>query len=303
LEQRCQEGACVDPCAQVVCDAPEQPYCEGNTRVVPVSNTCQWETGQCLVQEERQDCPDRCHRGHCMPGNTVVILAGEIKHAWGDSGPARATNTISRPFLMHQAEVTRQEYRLLINQDPSVTRTSDLIPVNNVTWLEAVLFSIELNNIQRLDVCYTRSGQALYEPISDCPGWRLPTLLEFQHAQRAGATTIFSCGEEAQCLEGTAHCGPDTGYAQVRQLLPNAWGLYDITGNVAEWTHDWYGEVPTQDTVDWDGPRGGQRRYLAGGYAGDSASFCAVFARRLLSPEDTGPEAGFRLVRTLHPAP
>lgn len=296
-ERRCQLGACVDPCAEVVCEPPAPAYCEGNTRVVPTSNTCQWETALCLVEEAREECPERCHRGYCVPTDTVVIPAGSTTFT------TNATNTISRPFIMQQTEVTRELYRLQFNDDPSLVTTSSRLPVNNVTWLQAIEYANLLSIEQRFEFCYTGNGSPLFNPISDCPGWRLPTLQEFFHAYRAGTDTFFYCGEDAECLTDTAHCGPGSDYSEIRQLLPNPWGLYDIAGNVGEWLHDLHGTQPPMDTVDWDGPSLGEQRYLAGGNAGGAAATCSSISRNVRDPEEAGVEAGFRLVRTLHPEP
>jgi formylglycine-generating enzyme required for sulfatase activity len=245
--------------------------------------------------EERQECPERCQRGYCVPFGVVVIPAGVTTFT------TNATNTISRPFMMQHTEVTRQVYQVLLNDDPSVLTTSPLLPVNNVAWLDAVGYANLLSAQQRLDFCYTAGGLPLFAPIADCPGWRLPTLQEFFHAYRAQTDTFFYCGDEAECLTNTAHCGPESNYSEVRQLLPNPWGLYDIAGNVGEWTHDLHGPQPPTDVVDWDGPSRGEERYLAGGNAGESASSCSSLSRHVRAPEEAGVEAGFRLVRTLHP--
>ena len=105
--------------------------------------------------------------------------------------------------------------------------------------------------------------------------YRLPTEVEWEYACRAGTTTPFHFGSQlngrqANC-DGTVPYGTDTEGPNLEKTTPvgnypaNAWGLYDMHGNVWEWCSDWYGEYPSASLTDPNGPANGSNRVFRGG--------------------------------------
>jgi formylglycine-generating enzyme required for sulfatase activity len=138
--------------------------------------------------------------------------------------------------------------------------------------------------------------------------YRLPTEAEWEYAARAGTTTPFYTGKclstkranyngiypLSGCSKGNYRQIP----IHVASFNPNAWGLYDMMGNVSEWVQDWYGTYPSGSVTNPTGPSWGLRRVLRGGSWHSSASVCRSAFRYDRTPGSFGGNVGFRLVRT-----
>jgi formylglycine-generating enzyme required for sulfatase activity len=130
---------------------------------------------------------------------------------------------------------------------------------------------------------------------------RLPTEAEWEYACRAGATSAYSFGREASRLGEFAWFDDNSsdGTKPVAWKKPNAWGLYDMHGNVREWCSDWYGDYPEAPTSDPSGPRVGVRRVLRGGSWIQEAALCRAATRFEGTPDASGSfSAGFRIAVT-----
>lgn len=172
-------------------------------------------------------------------------------------------------------------------------------PATFVSWNDAVEF------------CKRLSGK---EGVT----YRLPTEAEWEYCCRAGTATRFSCGDEPEKLRNYAWflsiqpplSRPNKGlprdgttmnerYAhRVAKKLPNAWGLYDMHGNVDEWCQDWYGDYGNASVVDPVGPKDGQFRVSRGGAWLSNAHACASGARFPAPSKPRTSTLGFRVVRT-----
>ncbi|MHC5541803.1 formylglycine-generating enzyme family protein, partial [Singulisphaera rosea] len=137
---------------------------------------------------------------------------------------------ITRPFHLGVTEVTQGQYRAVTGQNPSQFKGSDDLPVENVSWEDAVAFCKMLNEREKAQL-----GGDYY---------RLPTEAEWEYACRAGSTKRYSFGDDEAGLgefawfeansKGKTH--------PVGEKRPNAFGLNDMFGNVWEWCQDWYDE-------------------------------------------------------------
>jgi formylglycine-generating enzyme required for sulfatase activity len=128
---------------------------------------------------------------------------------------------------------------------------------------------------------------------------RLPTEAEWEWACRAGTTTAYHFGDVASA--GEANCGGGQGADRqgttaVESFLPNAWGLFDVHGNVWEWCRDWYGPYPPGDAADPRGPDEGPGRVLRGGSWAGGPGPCRSACRGRLGPGNRRDDVGFRVV-------
>ena len=129
--------------------------------------------------------------------------------------------------------------------------------------------------------------------------YRLPTEAEWEYACRAGSTTAFSFGDDASQLGEYAWFGDNAGYTThlAGQKKPNAWGVYDMHGNVWDWCQDWLGDYPSGAVVNPSGPGSGQDRVLRGGSWHSPVVYCRSANRRYYGPQARNISLGFRLVR------
>ncbi len=148
---------------------------------------------------------------------------------------------LTRPFRIAATEVTERQWLAVMPQGRSL-QPGEERPVASVSWREAQEFCRELSR---------KEGKA----------YRLPTEAEWEYACRAGApgavTDVGARAWYSENSDGTAH--------PVGLKAPNAWGLFDVLGNVAEWTMDVYAPYPREDVEDPAGPATGSTRVVRGG--------------------------------------
>ena len=236
------------------------------------------------------------HRG--CPNGFVRVPAGRFrmgKESWEKSGykdelPAHDV-TIGRDFCMQQHETRQREWSEVMGHNPSVhSGCGGDCPVDSVTWREAVAFANARSAAEQRPSCY--QGDALAGLT--CGGYRLPTEAEWEYAARAdedrGAPVTL---EAIAWFKGNANGAPHP----VGGLKPNRWGLYDMLGNVWEWTSDRYGPYASEAVVDPLGADRGSIRVRRGG-AWNSFPMIARVGNRgnSLSQSDAFHTTGLRLV-------
>ncbi len=234
---------------------------------------------------------------------------------WRSADETQHTVTVS-DFYMSPYEVRQREYAAVMGNNPSNFNGEDL-PIENVSWLDAITFCNALSEKENLTPAYTVNGETVIWDRS-ANGYRLPTEAEWEYACRAGTTTPFNTEtsispeesnyyghypyeiEENYFSQGNLTTKPGE-YRQttvaVDSFSPNAWGLYNMHGNVSEWVWDYYSEYGTADKTDPTGPETGTRRVYRGGGWNDFAKNMRSAYRATL-PEDKGSfNLGIRLVR------
>jgi sulfatase modifying factor 1 len=233
----------------------------------------------------------------------VLIPAGSFMMGSPPDEPNRNKDevqhqvTISKPFYMQTTEVTLEQWRALMGKrffGLFKRRGEGNKPVVKVSWFDCVDFIKKLN--------------ALNEGA-----YRLPTEAEWEYASRASSQKAYSWGKDIDCSKamysnntlksedcvdyvksrGLAADGP----APVKSYPPNAWGLYDMHGNVWEWVQDWYGGYSPTAVVDPQGVESGKERVRRGGSWFKDGRVCRSANRNFAHPATKHNTLGFRVVR------
>jgi len=211
----------------------------------------------------------------------VLLPAGDF--LMGDDGkepdekPAHKVHLDA--FCIDAYEVSQASYEGLMGRNPSKSQGPDK-PVERVSYYAAVKYCNMRSNKEGLKECYDPETLACDFSAN---GYRLPTEAEWEYACRAGTKTPYSFGKDPAALRDYAWFKDDSDADThpVGQKKPNAWGLYDMHGNVAEWCNDFYGQAYYQGSPQ-DNPRGpasGEERVLRGGSWRGTAESCRSSAR------------------------
>ena len=240
-----------------------------------------------------------------IPAGRFLMGAGaDDARAWDDEKPQHEV-TITRGFWMGETPVTQGQYKTIMDENPSHFHKAGWFkkaelgaPVERVSWYDAAAYVNKLSALEELSACFVGSGEQM-EGVGNkgsdyvgCRGWRLPTEAEWEYACRAG-TTSPRYGE----LSRIAWYNSDTTHT-VGQKQGNAWGLYDMLGNVWEWCYDWFGGYSAQAATDPVGAATGTFRVRRGGSWDFNASYVRAAQRNYFAPTDRNVNLGFRVVRS-----
>jgi formylglycine-generating enzyme required for sulfatase activity len=247
----------------------------------------------------------------------------------------QVTVVLTHRFEMQQTEMTQAFWRQYVARAPTYLCDAGTCPVDNVYFTEALAFANALSVAHGLPSCYALgdctstlgSGLDCLSIASTaaspyaCLGYRLPTEAEWEYAARAGTVTstyngnttppasdLLRCYDDAVLDPIADYCQNAGGVEQiVARLEPNAWGLYDMLGNVDEWTDAFftpfgYGPSPLKDPY-LTGPRiagdDGGFRVSRGSRCNEGPGAIRAAGRNLAPIHGVGGGLGFRLVRTL----
>ena len=184
----------------------------------------------------------------CPPGQ--FMMGSPIREEARYTREVQHEVVLTNGFFLAETECTQGQWEAVMGGNPSYFKGPDR-PVEKVSWEEAVEYCRKLTAKQRTEGILPEGWE-----------WRLPTEAEWEYAARAGTTgPRYGKLDAISWWEGNA--GERT--HPVSQKAANAWGLYDMLGNVAEWCSDWSGGYPTESVTDPTGPSSGTSRVNRGG--------------------------------------
>ena len=281
--------------------------------------------------------------GACKPPSFVFlepgtfVMGSPVTENHRDNDEALHEVFLTRSFQIQATEVTQHDYESIMGANPSYFPHHPERPVEQVSWFDAIAYTIKRSVAEGLPPCYSlasvvcrddlipedpddcishggiKAGSVSLNAISsvyDCEGYRLPTEAEWEYAARAGTVTSSPAGdiEQPGCfpvdlnLSSIAwYCGNSIDMThRVAQKAPNPWGLYDMAGNVAEWCWDGYAVDYRTPVSDPQGPATSHFKVVRGGavkYSGPPR--CRSADRAGHSPGFSSRYVGFRISRSI----
>ena len=259
-----------------------------------------------------------CVKGYCAVKAGCFTMGSPIGEMCRQTTEVAHEVTLTRDFFIGQTEVTQAQFSKFMGYNPSYFKGGSR-PVERVSWHEAAAYCNALSRASGYKPCYDCSGSkaavrcdvaAAYRgaaAIYTCPGMRLPTEAEWEYAYRAGSSTAYYLGPNTTCtnvdpvLSKIGYYARNSGKSTqvVGKRLPNAWGMFDMSGNVWEWTNDWWIQVLGQArATDPPGPASGMLRNVKGGSWGSAAGDARGASRDGVLPHRQFDSEGFRVART-----
>lgn len=263
-----------------------------------------------------------CAQAAEVPAGFALIRGGSFvmgspdTEAWREKDEVQHQVSVS-DFYMAKCELTQGEYEKTMTQNPSAFHGVRL-PVENISWLEAVEYCNRRSQAEGLKAVYKVEGQNVsWDRAAD--GYRLPTEAEWEYACRSGTKTPFntetSISPEESNYYGHYPYMIEANYFNQEKLStqpgryrettvavgsfkPNKWGLYDMHGNVEEWCWDYYGPYAAENR-DPAGPAKGSLRINRGGGWNDFAKHMRSAYRSSALQESRSRSLGFRLARNV----
>lgn len=201
----------------------------------------------------------------------------------------KLTYTLARPehrvtvdgYFIGRYEVTQGLWQAVMGENPSKFKGSANLPVESVSWTEAQEFAMRLSQM---------TGRR----------FRLPSEAEWEYAARGGSKSqrnpYAGCNRNQLDNHGWYCVNSDGSTHAVGQLQPNELGLYDMSGNVAEWCQDWVEAYTSEEQTNPRGPRQGENRVLRGGHYNSTSAACTVYDRGWYLPNGKYELYGLRIV-------
>ena len=251
-----------------------------------------------------------------LPGGTVTIGSPDSERQ-RQADETQHQVTLSA-FYVDPHEVTQKDYQAVMGTNPSHF-WGDNLPVEQVTWYDAINYCNKLSEAKGLTPVYQIDGTTVtWNRAAD--GYRLLTEAEWEYAARAGTTTVFSASDYITAddanFEGSYpylieenyvhHTNPNVVTSRNRgetmavdSLAPNDFGLFHMEGNVSEWCFDYYGQYAAGDNP--TGPSSGSLRVNRGGGWNDFAKQLRSAYRSATTPDTIEQNLGFRIARNAEP--
>jgi len=234
-----------------------------------------------------------------IPGGTFIMGKDG-----GNPDESPAHEVMVSPFAMDRREVIQKIYEELMMADPSHFKGADH-PVEQVRWSDAAMFCNARSLVDGFEPCY---NELSFDCNFEASGYRLPTEAEWEYACRAGSSSDYDFGGDSQKLASRACFAKNANKKTFKtgSRKPNAFGLFDMHGNVFEWCYDVYDVdyYKNSPKADPRGPAAGKERVLRGGAWNSSVEACRASYRVSDVPGITDAcfaqdTYGFRCVRRL----
>jgi len=248
----------------------------GNLLVAPFNEAKAKEVQKEVAKSLQKEVEENADLGKGIKLEMVLIPAGKFK--MGDPGADHEV-TLTKPFYMGKYEVTQEQYEAVMGNNPSSRNKGAKFPVTDVSWEDCQEFIKKLNAKTNND-------------------YRLPTEAEWEYSCRAGTSTAYSFGDSLTKADANYFDSFIEKSLAVGSYKPNAFGLYDMHGNVWEWCEDWIADYPLGAVTNPKGPATGKDRVVRGGSFNGFDYGARSSVRASPPPSARSYTTGFRLVRT-----
>jgi len=249
-----------------------------------------------------------------IPAGSFIMGSAESEEGHQAAESPQHEVSISA-FSMAETELTQRQWLDVMGYSTNFQRFSEELPAEGFCWYDAVNFCNELSASEGLSPCYTLENIEYRNPYHiisadvtwdfSANGYRLPTEAEWEYACRAGTTTRFHSGDSVASLNQVGWHAEDSDPEThpVAQKAPNAWGFYDMHGNVGEFCWDFYDETYYERSPHTDptGSEMGERKVRRGGSWFDLPETCRSAFRKNCGLSCGCDASGFRVVRSVAP--
>jgi formylglycine-generating enzyme required for sulfatase activity len=246
--------------------------------------------------------PVICFAQSGVAANMVLVEWGSFQMGSdeGDKNEKPVHKVTMSSFLMNKYEVSQGEWNSVMRKNPS-NFIGDTLPVENVTWYEAVEFCNRLSTKEGLTPVYKVVKNVIICDFN-ANGYRLPTEAEWEYAAKGGKKDYlvfkYSGGDNIDEV-AWYHSNSGSKTRPVGTKAPNSLGLYDMSGNVWEWCWDWFGSYSRRDQTDPIGPVSGATRVRRGGGWYFGPRFLRSTIRGEFIPINRSNYLGFRVCRSI----
>jgi formylglycine-generating enzyme required for sulfatase activity len=200
-------------------------------------------------------------------------------------------------FMISPREITREQWAMA-NPGYKVCGNDKDLPVTGITFDEVVAFCNEKSRLDNLEPCYEYLGNGVSCDFN-ASGYRLPTEAEWEYVAKARRTDAFTPYSGSSVANVVAWYSENSGGSlhPVGQKQPNQIGIYDLSGNAAEWVWNWYSSYASVTDLAFAGPDQGTDKVIRGGSFKDPAENIRVTSRAHGKPYAKADHIGFRVVR------
>jgi formylglycine-generating enzyme required for sulfatase activity len=229
--------------------------------------------------------------------NFITIPGGifQIGNKEGDHDEIPVHHVTVNSFYIGKYEVTQKEYAAIIGKNPSGFK-SDAFPVESISWYDAIEYCNKLSEIEGLQPAYHGEGENITCNFK-ASGYRLPTEAEWEYAAGGKKNLKYAGDNDADTIAWYNDNSSGMTHA-VGTKKANGFGIFDMSGNVAEWCWDVYGTYSGESQNNPTGASEGKTRVVRGGFFGNNEWNLRITARNNHTPIMRNSSVGFRIVRS-----